>query len=212
MELKTSKDYQKYFENVFAKAMDEAMKNNADDEDYIEEDAREEATYHFLNDSTDYDAVAGMYIGYAGGRVDKALQDFKEEIVDEPSEWDSEVIKRLEKILINVGSERFKNLDAKYLKSGNDRSQLSEKDEKAYVNKAFKIYEEVGFEAALPDISGLNEEDVPYIGKTFKVTGRCKAPEWDLECLPAWNIEFEDGHKMEAYPEEICIFERWQRL
>ena len=114
-------------------------------------------------------------------------------------------------ILIAIGSEKFKELNAKYLKDGDDRSQLSEKDEKAYVNKAFKIYEEVGFEPALPDIRGFNDEDVPYIGKRFKVTGRCKAPEWDLECLPAWNIEFEDGHKMEAYPEEICILERLQR-
>ena len=88
MKLVTSKDYQSYFEEVFAKAIDEAMRNNADDKDYTKEDAREEATYHFFNDSTDYDAVAGMYIGYAGGRVGKALQDFKDEIVDDPSERD----------------------------------------------------------------------------------------------------------------------------
>ena len=99
MELKTPKNYQKYFENVFAKAMDEAMKNNADGEDYTEEDAREEATYHFLNDSTDYDAVAGMYIGYAGGDAKRALEDFKDEIVDEPSERDKCVIKVLETII-----------------------------------------------------------------------------------------------------------------
>lgn len=300
MELKTAKDYQSYFEEVFAKAMDEAMRNNADNEDYTKEDARKEATYHFLNDSTDYDAVAGIYIGYAGGKVDKALKDFCDEIcnveyhltdegkkkadkfiaelkakrkeildagldtadstfipvledieddvnafgLDEdgdynncwgvtdnhesdyplslrvgtdvdtvitPTERDREVISKLEQILISIGSEKFKKLNAKYLKDGDGRDQLSEKDEKAYVNKTFKIYEEVGFEPVLPNVSGLNEEDVPYIGKPFKVTGRCKAPEWDLECLPAWNIEFEDGHKMEAYPEEICIFERWQR-
>jgi hypothetical protein len=39
----------------------------------------------------------------------------------------------------------------------------------------------------------------------------CYLVERLIECLPAWKIEFEDGHKMEAYPEEICIFERWQR-
>ena len=27
--------------------------------------------------------------------------------------------------------------------------------------------------------------------------------EWDLKSLPAWKIEFEDGHKMNAYPEEF---------
>lgn len=209
--LATPKDYQNYFEMVFAKAMAEAMRNNSDVEDYTKEDARQEATYHFLNDSTDYDAVAGMYIGYASGDVSRALKDFKDEIVDEPSERDSDIIAELEKILIRIGSEKFKKLDAKYLKNGDDRTQLSEKDEKTYVNRAFKIYEEVGFESVLPDVGGLNDEEVPYIGKPFKVTGRCKAPEWDLECLPAWNIEFEDGHKMEAYPEEICILEREQR-
>ena len=36
--------------------------------------------------------------------------------------------------------------------------------------------------------------------------GRCEeGKEWDLESLPAWNIEFEDGHKMSAYPEEIYL-------
>lgn len=29
--------------------------------------------------------------------------------------------------------------------------------------------------------------------------------EWDLKSLPAWKIEFEDGHKMNAYPEEIYL-------
>lgn len=36
--------------------------------------------------------------------------------------------------------------------------------------------------------------------------GRCEeGKEWDLESLPAWKIEFEDGHKMNAYPEEIYL-------
>ncbi len=95
----TAKEYQTYFENVFKKAVDEAMCNNADDEEYTKEDATEEATYHFLNDSTDYDAVAGMYIGYAGGDAKRALEDFKDEIVDEPSERDKCVIKVLETII-----------------------------------------------------------------------------------------------------------------
>ena len=52
----------------------------------------------------------------------------------------------------------------------------------------------------------LNDEDKKYIGKPFKVIGRCEeGKEWDLESLPAWNIEFEDGHKMSAYPEEIYL-------
>ena len=34
---------------------------------------------------------------------------------------------------------------------------------------------------------------------------RLQGKEWDLESLPAWKIEFEDGHKMSAYPEEIYL-------
>lgn len=30
----------------------------------------------------------------------------------------------------------------------------------------------------------------------------------DLECLPMWNIKFENGDTMSAYPEEICLAER----
>ena len=30
----------------------------------------------------------------------------------------------------------------------------------------------------------------------------------DLECLPMWNIRFENGDTTAAYPEEICLAER----
>ena len=48
---------------------------------------------------------------------------------------------------------------------------------------------------------------------TFKVLGRVKEyPEdengADLEVLPAWNIQMENGDIIVAYPEEICIKER----
>ena len=46
----------------------------------------------------------------------------------------------------------------------------------------------------------IRDEDKSYVGKPFKVIGRCEeGKEWDLESLPAWKIEFEDGHKMDAY-------------
>ena len=108
---------------------------------------------------------------------------------------------------IEEGTKAFEELNGQF----RCRSELSETEEKEYVARAFKIYEDVGFEETLPDIQGYNEEDVPYIGKPFKVIARCGAPGWDVTCLPAWTIEFPDGHKMDAYPEEICILERWQR-
>lgn len=30
----------------------------------------------------------------------------------------------------------------------------------------------------------------------------------DLECLPMWNILFENGDTMSVYPEEICLAEK----
>ena len=108
---------------------------------------------------------------------------------------------------IAEGRKEFEKLDKSILRNGDDRSQLTAKEEKAYVEKAFSIYEAVGFEKKLPDKTGYNDEDIPYIGKSFKVACRCSEPEWDVECLPAWKIEFEDGHTMDAYPEEICLLE-----
>lgn len=40
-------------------------------------------------------------------------------------------------------------------------------------------------------------------GKSFKVVGRRTTKEEDLSSLPMWNIEFEDGTVIGAYPEEI---------
>ena len=52
------------------------------------------------------------------------------------------------------------------------------------------------------------KETDAFNNKPFKVLSRCKEGEWDLECLPAWNIEFENGDTLEAYPEEICKLEQ----
>lgn len=52
-----------------------------------------------------------------------------------------------------------------------------------------------------------------YVGMKFMVLGRVKEitedkDGADLECLPMWNIQFENGDTMAAYPEEICLAER----
>ena len=58
-----------------------------------------------------------------------------------------------------------------------------------------------------------NEGERKYVGMKFTVLGRVKdiaedKDGADLECLPMWNIQFENGDMMAAYPEEICLAER----
>lgn len=85
---------------------------------------------------------------------------------------------------------------------------MSEEQEKEFVNDCFDCYEQEGFSKVFWTQGG----DYPeYVGKPFTVVGR--TPLWDennknqmtadLECLPMWNIRFEDGFVMAAYPEEI---------
>ena len=78
---------------------------------------------------------------------------------------------------------------------------------KEYINDCFDMYETEGFadtfKSPYEQFSFLN-------GKNFKVVCRCK-PEtdsWDWGTLPAWIIEFEDGQRIEALPEEISMIER----
>lgn len=68
----------------------------------------------------------------------------------------------------------------------------------------FNRYEKTGF---LDTFDSPYETGHKYNGMRFKVLSRC-GEGWDSECLPAWNIQLENGDKLEAYPEEICKSER----
>lgn len=86
------------------------------------------------------------------------------------------------------------------------REDMTKEEEKTFVEYWFNKYEEEGFLEKFHVVYGGMDD---YKGKKFKVLSRCKEGTfWDLETLPAWNIEFEDGEKLEAYPEEICKLER----
>ena len=86
------------------------------------------------------------------------------------------------------------------------RDEMSADRERDFLKDLYDTYETVGFANKFWTPFDLNDEDKSYIGKPFKVIGRCEeGKEWDLESLPAWRIEFEDGHKMAAYREEICL-------
>ena len=86
------------------------------------------------------------------------------------------------------------------------RDEMSIDRKRDFLKDLYDAYEAVGFVNIFWTPFDLNDEDKSYVGKLFKVIGRCEeGKEWDLESLPAWKIEFEDGHKMAAYPEEIYL-------
>ena len=91
------------------------------------------------------------------------------------------------------------------------RDDLSEDEERNFVNDCFDTYEKIGF----ADTFGTPYTgEKKYKGMRFTVLGRVKEITEDkengadLECLPMWNIQFENGDIMAAYPEEICLAER----
>ena len=106
----------------------------------------------------------------------------------------------------------FKELHKAYGFNNGERTRdnLSYEEEKNFVKDCFDTYEHIGFAETF---------GTPYtgekhlVGKKFIVLDRVKelsedSNGADLECLPMWNIRFEDGFEMPAYPEEICLAER----
>lgn len=103
---------------------------------------------------------------------------------------------------------RFDNLNK-------SRDDLSEYEERNFINDCFDTYEHIGFADTFgPPYTG----EKKYEGMKFTVLGRVKEITEDkengadLECLPMWNIQLENGDIMAAYPEEICLAERKQEF
>ena len=92
------------------------------------------------------------------------------------------------------------------IKYPDGRGNLSEENEKSFVEDCFKLYERKGFADRFWTPFVENKE---YIGMSFYVRRRTPAHNAensegaDLECLPMWDIEFENGTGISAYPEEI---------
>ena len=79
-----------------------------------------------------------------------------------------------------------------------------------YVGICFDEYEAIGFKDVF-DYPGTDYKDLQ--GLRFKVIGRVPSLEDDPngtepENLPMWDIVFENGERMAAYPEEICLSDR----
>lgn len=89
------------------------------------------------------------------------------------------------------------------------RDEMTEEQEREYVEDLFAAYEQ---ENNFSKVFWSQGGDYPqYIGKPFTLVGR--TPVYDekiqgsveLECLPMWQIRFEDGFIMSAYPDEIIL-------
>ena len=95
--------------------------------------------------------------------------------------------------------------------SNKTRNDLTEDEERNFVNDCFDLYEHIGF----TDTFGTPyTSEQKYVDMKFSVLDRVRDISQDqengvdLECLPMWNIQFENGDQMAAYPEEICLAER----
>lgn len=90
------------------------------------------------------------------------------------------------------------------------RDNFSHEEEVAFVNDCYDTYEHIRF----ADTFGTPYTgEKKYVGMKFTVLGRVKEISVDkdgadLESLPMWNIQLENGDIMAAYPEEICLAER----
>lgn len=92
-------------------------------------------------------------------------------------------------------------LDAKV-----SRDEMSEEEEKIFVEHLFNKYEKEGFAKILVSpYDGIRDRN----GQEFTVVSRVKLLTEDneggadLECLPMWYIQFSDGAKLATYSEEI---------
>jgi hypothetical protein len=93
-----------------------------------------------------------------------------------------------------------------------NREEMTIEQEKEFVNNCFETYEKEGFSKVFVSPFDLfPNTTINRQGTSFKVLGRVRPmtetdsgnDTADLETLPLWTIQFEDGHIMGAYPEEI---------
>ena len=109
--------------------------------------------------------------------------------------------------------ENFKKLYEKYGLTSltKTRADLTKDEERKFVNDCFCVYEHIGFANTF---KSLYNETGKYENMKFAVLNRVKDSTEDrnngadIECLPAWNICFDNGDIIAAYPEEICLAER----
>ena len=73
-----------------------------------------------------------------------------------------------------------------------------------FKNDCFEYYEGCGF---LDKFDSPYDQEKEHNGMSFKVLRRATTEECDLDAMPIWYIEFENGDTAYCYPEEICVAE-----
>ena len=85
---------------------------------------------------------------------------------------------------------------------GKDIKSFAEIEE--FIEDSFNLYEHYGF---LEEFKTPYEELKDKVGLKFEVVKRATTDDFDLECLPAWLVKFENGETAHCFPEEITKLE-----
>lgn len=129
--------------------------------------------------------------------------DFYENIKGENCAEFIDVVLWSDEFIEKMSVEEF---DAKWGEMPN-RNEMDFETELEFIEDAFNMYETSGFSATYHSIY---KDESELNGVAFQVIGRAsyKDGDCDFEQLPMWHIEFEDGTKHMAFPEEITKIER----
>lgn len=142
---------------------------------------------------------------------DNWFVDFYENIKDANSAefidvvlWSDEFTEKTEDTPKTMSVEEF---DAKWGETPN-RDKMDFETEVEFIEDCFNMYETSGFSATYHSIGIDDGKD--FNGVAFQVIGRASYSngDCDIEQLPMWHIEFEDGTRYMAFPEEITKIER----
>ena len=106
-----------------------------------------------------------------------------------------------------------KEFDSKWGNVNIDDLDLEQMTE--FKEDCFKLYEETGF---IDKFDSPYDDQDEHNGRAFKVIRRARPfnsegsteeerGEADLEAMPLWLVEFENGDEALCYPEEICLLE-----
>jgi len=87
---------------------------------------------------------------------------------------------------------------------GVDPDELSDEQLQQFKQDCFAMYEQTGF---LEKFDSPYDSEGEHNGMKFKVVRRATAEECDIEAMPLWLVEFENGDTAYCYPEEICVIE-----
>lgn len=80
---------------------------------------------------------------------------------------------------------------------------IEENDIDEYIEDYYSALEHNGFNETFKDVFS---DTAQYNGSKFKVIRRLTKDECDVESMPMWKIQLENGFEFDAFPEEICKY------